>query len=304
MRRVEQRGPERGSHRGAERGPERGCGARRRRGPVQRERVVYLDELVHVVLLEAQEAGQRGRGAARARQAVHHVAPLVLAHQQRVPHFALARAAVVRGLAARAAVEAHGHVARAHHRQRARHAAQRLHHARAHGVVQPRVRHSDVPRQIPRQVDHGHDGLEVLHLVPLVPFEGEAVLATGERPDVPRDVVAPARRLHPMNATRVHPHHVAGALSEAVDRNAVSAQLLGVGPPRAVKIRQTVSFAEFPHAAPVRVRNAEPLAVARSDVDIYGAKVIILLVTGRTTTGDLHIQLNCVHSQDHVPDVR
>ena len=41
-----------------------------------------------------------------------------------------------------------------------------------HGVVELGVGHPDVPRHVPREVDHRHDGLVPLALVPLVPGGG------------------------------------------------------------------------------------------------------------------------------------
>ena len=41
-----------------------------------------------------------------------------------------------------------------------------------HGVVELGVGHPDVPRHVPRQVDHRDDRLVPLALVPLVPGEG------------------------------------------------------------------------------------------------------------------------------------
>lgn len=53
---------------------------------MQGERVINLSQLVHVVFFEAEEALEVGRDAARAREAMDHVAAFVFAHQQRVPH--------------------------------------------------------------------------------------------------------------------------------------------------------------------------------------------------------------------------
>lgn len=58
---------------------------------MQRERVVDLHQLGHLVLLEAHEALQRGGLLAGTAHAVHHVALLLLADEQNVEHFDLGR---------------------------------------------------------------------------------------------------------------------------------------------------------------------------------------------------------------------
>lgn len=58
-------------------------------------------------------------------------------------------------------------------------------------------------------------------------------LLTGERSNVPCDVVAPANGLDPVDGAGVEPHQVPGALDEAIDGHVGLIQVLQVGPPRA-----------------------------------------------------------------------
>jgi hypothetical protein len=69
-------------------------------------------------------------------------------------------------------------------------------------VEELRVRHLDVPRQIPAEMNHRYDGFVALQLVPLIADDGELVLTGGEGADVPGDVVAPTDGLNPMNTSR------------------------------------------------------------------------------------------------------
>ena len=56
------------------------------------------------------------------------------------------------------------------------------------------LRDADVAGDVPRQVDHGHDGLVLLQLVPLVALDGRLVLVRHQGAHVPRDVIAPTLR--------------------------------------------------------------------------------------------------------------
>ena len=55
----------------------------------------------------------------------------------------------------------------------------------------PGLRDADVAGDVPRQVDHGHDGLVLLQLVPLVALDGRLVLVRHQGAHVPGDVIAP-----------------------------------------------------------------------------------------------------------------
>ena len=54
------------------------------------------------------------------------------------------------------------------------------------------LRDADVASDVPGQVDHGHDGLVLLQLVPLIALYGHLVLVRHQRAHVPRNVIAPA----------------------------------------------------------------------------------------------------------------
>lgn len=56
-------------------------------------------------------------------------------------------------------------------------------------------------------------------------------------------------------------------------------------------------FTQLVKDAPIAIVDTEPLAVARADVDVDRAEVVILLVTWGPRTLNLHVQLGGVHSQ-------
>jgi hypothetical protein len=60
-----------------------------------------------------------------------------------------------------------------------------------------------------------------------------------------------------------------------------------------VKITDAVSLAKRAYDAPVSVWHGEPLAITRSDVDVDGTKIVVLLMTGRSTTGYLETERSC-----------
>lgn len=67
-------------------------------------------------------------------------------------------------------------------------------------LEQPRIGDFDISCQIPRQVNHGNDRFEGLQFVPLVTLDRQLILSSGQRPDVPGDIVAPTDSLDPMDA--------------------------------------------------------------------------------------------------------
>ena len=140
---------------------------------------------------------------------------------------------------------------------------------------------------IPSEVDHGHDGLVPLRLVPLVPLDGGHVLAMCERARVPRHVVAPSRRLDPVHAARVDPDHLPRPLHEAVAGDVELHQVGHLGPPAAVQVVHLVELALLLERAPVLVRNTKPFAVSGPDVDVDSGKVVVLLMSGSSSSGNL-----------------
>lgn len=59
----------------------------------------------------------------------------------------------------------------------------------------------DVSREVPAEMHHRNDRLVALQLVPFIPGNSKLILTSGQRSDVPCDVVAPSDRLHPVNAS-------------------------------------------------------------------------------------------------------
>ena len=54
---------------------------------------------------------------------------------------------------------------------------------------------------------------------------------------------------------------------------------------------------------PVILRCTKPLTIPRSDIDVYGTKVIIFLMSGCTRSWNLHVQLHGVHPKYIVPNM-
>lgn len=67
-----------------------------------------------------------------------------------------------------------------------------------------------------------------------------------------------------------------------------------------MEVADVVLLAQVVDGSPVGVRHAEPLAVARPDVDVDGAERVVLLVAGSPAPRYLHVQLDRVHAQDAV----
>ena len=144
---------------------------------------------------------------------------------------------------------------------------------------------------IPCEVDHGHDGLVPLGLVPLVPLDGGHVLAVGQGPRVPGHVVAPSRRLDPVDTARVDPDDLARPLHEPVAGDVELHQVGHLGPPAAVQVVHLVELALLLERPPVLVRDTEPLAVPGADVDVDSREVVVLLVSGCSGSGNLTLKI-------------
>ena len=50
--------------------------------------------------------------------------------------------------------------------------------------------------------------------------------------------------------------------------------------------------------------DSEPFTISRSYVHVDGAEIIVLLMSGGSSTRDLHVQLYGIHPLDGVADVR
>lgn len=119
---------------------------------------------------------------------------------------------------------------------------------------------------VPGDVNHGHDGFDLLDFVPLVPLQGQLVLVTFththsqnalmgsnspfpdqdtaltvERSHVPGDVVAPPDSLNPVDGAGIDPHQVSGPLDEAVHGDVAVVEVLQDRPPGARQVIDSVS---------------------------------------------------------------
>lgn len=110
------------------------------------------------------------------------------------------------------------------------------------------VAEAHITRQLPGEMLHRHQRavslkcsrydllVKVRTYVELIPFVREAShldLRGRHRTDVPRDVIAPARRLDPVHAATANPNQVAGFLRKLVVRNVFPLEVRDVRPPRA-----------------------------------------------------------------------
>lgn len=147
-------------------------------------------------------------------------------------------------------------------------------------LEQVRIADFDRSSYVPGHVNHGHYGLDVLHLVPFVALQGQLVLIgcrpkkvtkeslrapsttfpqqgspphtlhcpvmtrphplTGEGPHIPGNVVAPASSLHPMHSPCINPHKVPRALHEAVNRNIGRIEVIQDWPPGTSQVVHTM----------------------------------------------------------------
>lgn len=115
-----------------------------------------------------------------------------------------------------------------------------------------------------------------------------------------------------MYSARVKPHQITRALDEAIHRHVGLIQVLQVGPPGThqevdvvpgrggktktvhsyqcqlwglarklakKKVCGDVPFTEVVDDTPVRFRHSKPLAVPRTNVDVDGTEIVVLLVT-------------------------
>lgn len=166
------------------------------------------------------------------------------------------------------------------------------------------IRHLNIPCQIPAQMYHRYDTLEMLQFVPLVALDGQTVLPGCQWTDIPCNIVAPTDRLHPMHTAGIHPHQITGSLNESIHRYIGIVQVFQHRPPRTVQIVNVVLFAQLLHATPVRVRHGKPFTIAGADVYVNGTEIVVLLMAGRSTARHFHVQLNGVHAEYHVSHMR
>lgn len=181
---------------------------------------------------------------------------------------------------------------------------QRLQQTISDCLVEFDLGHFDVPRQIPAQMYHGHDALETLIFVPFIAFDAQLILSGRQWSNIPCDIVAPSDRLHPMHTAGIHPHQIAWSLNETIDGYVGFVQIVQHRPPRTMQVIDIVLLAQRLYATPIRIRHSEPLTITRTNIDVDGTEVIVLLVTGCSRAGHLHVQLNRVHAENDVANVR
>lgn len=107
-----------------------------------------------------------------------------------------------------------------------------------------------------------------------------------------------------MNTARIDPDQIPRSLQKPINRNVGLVQVVQHRPPGAVQVVDLVLLAQRADGAPVRVGHREPLAIARADVDVNRAEVVVLLVPWSPAPRHFHVQLDRVHAQNHVPYMR
>jgi len=98
----------------------------------------------------------------------------------------------------------------------------------------------DVLCQIPAEMNHGDNGLEVLDLIPLEPLHSELILSRREGAHVPSDVVTPANGLNPVDTARIDPNQITWALPETIDRNLLGVEVVQIRPPGTMEVAYTI----------------------------------------------------------------
>lgn len=63
-------------------------------------------------------------------------------------------------------------------------------------------------------------------------------------------------------------------------------------------------FTKILDGSPVSVGNTKPFTIAGPDINVDGTEVVVLLMARCAASGDLHVQLDRVHTQDDVTDMR
>lgn len=101
----------------------------------------------------------------------------------------------------------------------------------------------------------------------------------------------------------INPNEIARSLCKPINRNICSVEVFESWPPTAVQVIEIVFLAQLLDSTPVRVGCCKPFAVAWTDVDVYRAKVVVLLMARRSTVGYFHVQLHGVHPKNHVTNV-
>lgn len=151
---------------------------------------------------------------------------------------------------------------------------------------------------------HWYDAFVALKLVPLVTFNAQLVLACSQWANIPSDVITPTDCLHPMHTACVHPHEITRSLNEAIYWYVVVVQVLQHWPPRSMQVIDVIFLTKRLNTAPVCIWYGEPFTISWTNVNVYGAEVVVLLVSRRSRAWHFHVQLDRVHSKDYVTHVR
>lgn len=63
-------------------------------------------------------------------------------------------------------------------------------------------------------------------------------------------------------------------------------------------------LAQLRHFTPIFVRNGEPFAIARTNVDIDRRKIVVFLMARRSTSGNFQVQLQRIHAEHRTIQMR
>lgn len=89
--------------------------------------------------------------------------------------------------------------------------------------------------------------------------------------------------------TGIDPDEIARSLKKPINGNVFFVKILERRPPTTVKVIDVVALAEGTNYPPVGIRNREPFAITGTDVNVYGAKIVVLLMARCTTPRYLNV---------------
>lgn len=92
-----------------------------------------------------------------------------------------------------------------------------------------------------------------------------------------------------MNLPRIDPNQVSRPLYEPINGYILFIQVFQNRPPRTVQIADIIFFAQIMYATPIGIRHGKPLTIARTNVYIYRAEIVILLMTRCAAARHFHV---------------
>lgn len=101
----------------------------------------------------------------------------------------------------------------------------------------------------------------------------------------------------------INPNKISRSLSESIDGNVRGVKILQSWPPASMQVIDVFLLAQRLNSTPISIRCCKPLAIARTDVHVYRAEVVVLLMSWCSAVRNFHVELNCVHSENRVSNM-